>query len=151
MLSPKPLSPDEELLWRAVIRITAALPRALDADLLRATGLTLHEYAVLLRLSEADGHCLRMAELATAAALSPSWITRLVDELRTRGLVTKTRCALDGRGYIAALTDRGAAQLTAAHPALLTGAHQHLFDHLSPDALGCLGQALADVAEQLDT
>ncbi len=54
MSSPKPLSPDEELLWRAVIRITAALPRALDADLLRATGLALHEYAVLLRLSEAD-------------------------------------------------------------------------------------------------
>jgi DNA-binding MarR family transcriptional regulator len=149
MSSPKPLSPDEELLWRAVIRITAALPRALDADLLRATGLALHEYAVLLRLSEADGHELRMAELATAAALSPSRITRLVDELRTRGLVTKTRCTADARGYVAALTDQGAARLSAAHPTLLTGAHQHVFDHLTPTAVAPLGHALALVAEQL--
>ena len=147
--SPKPLSPDEELLWRAMNRIAAALPRALDAELLRAVGLTLHEYAVLLRLFEAAGHALRMAELATEVALSPSRITRLVDELCTRGLVTKTRCPADGRGYVATLTEEGAAQLAAAQPALLTGAHQHVFDHITPAAVGCLGRALALVAEEL--
>ena len=146
---PDPLSPDEELLWRAMNRIAAALPRALDAELLRAAGLTLHEYAVLLRLFEADGRALRMAELATEVTLSPSRITRLVDGLCTRDLVTKTRCPADGRGYVAALTDEGAARLSAAHPALLSRAHQHVFDHINPAAVGTLGRALTLVAEEL--
>jgi hypothetical protein len=40
----QPLAADEEVLWRALMRIVVALPRELDSDMVRATGLTANEY-----------------------------------------------------------------------------------------------------------
>src|SRR6266849_3248960 len=101
MPKPAPLDPDEELVWRALNRIMVALPRALDEDLVRETGLSLNAYAALMNLSEAENQEMRMADLAAAIALSASRITRLVDELQERKFVTKRRSGDDGRGNIA--------------------------------------------------
>ena len=73
------------------MRVIVALPRSLDDDLLRATGLTLTEYLVLMNLSEAENQELRMADLAAAAALSASRITRVVEALQGRDQVVKRR------------------------------------------------------------
>ena len=145
-----PLSPDEEVLWRAVIRVLVTLPRALDYDLLHSTGLALHEYVVLLNLSEAADREMRMTELADAVALSPSRITRLVDDLRARGLVTKFRSVTDGRGNVARLTDKGFTRLEAAYPDHLASVRTRVFDHLSPALVKRLGPEFARVAEHLD-
>src|SRR5450759_2208477 len=102
-------------MWRALNRILISLPRALDEDLVRETGLSLNAYAVLMSLSEAEDHELRMSELAAATTLSPSRVTRLVDELRDRGLVVKRPCADDRRGNVTGLTDDGMARLEAAY------------------------------------
>ena len=53
---------------------------------------------------EAPGRELRMTDLANASALSASRMTRLVDALQTRGLVTKRTSPKDGRGNVAKLT-----------------------------------------------
>ena len=145
-----PLSPDEEVLWRALIRVMVTLPRALDHDLLHSAGLALHEYVVLLNLSEAADREMRMTELADAVALSPSRITRLVDDLRVRGLVTKFRSVTDGRGNVARLTDKGFARLEAAYPDHLTSVRNRVFDHLSPAVVKRLGPEFVRVAEDLD-
>jgi DNA-binding MarR family transcriptional regulator len=145
-----PLSPDEEMLWRAMIRIMATLPRALDYDLLHSAGLALHEYAVLANLSEAADRELRMSQLAGAVGLSPSRITRLVDDLRARGLVTKFRSTSDGRGNIAQLTDKGLTRLEAAHPEHVASVRDRVLDHLSPALVKRLGPEFARVAEILD-
>ena len=145
-----PLSPDEEVLWRALIRVMVTLPRALDHDLLHSAGLALHEYVVLLNLSEAADREMRMTELADAVALSPSRITRLVDDLRVRGLVTKFRSVTDGRGNVARLTDKGFARLAAAYPDHLTSVRNRVFDHLSPAVVKRLGPEFVRVAEDLD-
>ena len=145
-----PLSPDEEVLWRAMIRIMVALPRALDRDLLRATGLALHEYVVLAKLSEAADREMRMTELADAVALSPSRITRLVDDLKVRGLVTKFRSVTDGRGNVARLTDKGFARLESAYPDHLASVRDRVLDHLAPAQIKRLGPEFARVAENLD-
>ena len=145
-----PLSPDEEVLWRALSRIIVILPRALDHDLTNSAGLALHEYALLLHLSEAENRELRMAELAAAVGLSPSRITRLVDDLRLRGLVTKFRSGTDGRGNVACLTDKGFARLEAAYPEHLASVRNRVFDHLSPALVKRLGPEFARVAEVLD-
>ena len=84
-----PLNDTEEVFWRALMRIVISLPRCLDADLVRTVGVTANEYTTLMCLSEAPGRELRMTDLANAAALSASRMTRLVDDLQTRGLVTK--------------------------------------------------------------
>ena len=89
MAKVEPLSAPEEEFWRALMRIVLSLPRRLDSDLVRAAGITANEYTVLMCLSEAPGRELRMADLANAAALSASRMTRLVDDLQHRGLVTK--------------------------------------------------------------
>ena len=145
-----PLSPDEEVLWRALIRVMVTLPRALDHDLLHSAGLALHEYVVLLNLSEAADREMRMTELADAVALSPSRITRLVDDLRVRGLVTKFRSVTDGRGNVARLTDKGFARLEAAYPDHLVSVRNRVFDHLSPAVVKRLGPEFVRVAADLD-
>jgi DNA-binding MarR family transcriptional regulator len=89
-------------------------------------------------------------ELARAVALSPSRITRLVDELKARSLVTKFRSASDGRGSVARLTDQGLTRLEAAYPDHLASARNRVLDHLSPALVRRLGPEFARVAENLD-
>lgn len=47
------LSADEDALWRALGRVSHLMPRVLDEEMTRATGLSMTEYAVLLMLAEA--------------------------------------------------------------------------------------------------
>jgi DNA-binding MarR family transcriptional regulator len=150
MPKPGPLTPTEEVLWRAINRIMVALPRALDADLIHATGLTLNEYATLMFLSEAPNRELRMADLAAATALSASRITRLVDNLQSRKFVTKRPCAEDGRGNVASLTRQGFAKLESAYPDHLASARRRVIDHIDPAALKPAAEALEKVATHLE-
>lgn len=148
--SQVPLDRDEERLWRALQRVTIALPRVLDDDLLRSTGLTLTEYAVLMNLSEAPEHELRMADLASATALSASRITRVVEQLQSRALVDKRRCADDGRSHIASLTEEGLSRLKAAYPSHLNSARRHVLDHVDARSTKRIADLLVKIAEQLD-
>src|ERR1700752_4592512 len=116
MAKADPLNTTEEVFWRALMRIVLSLPRRLDSDLVRAVGITANEYTTLMCLSEAPGRELRMADLANAAALSASRMTRLVDDLQTRALVTNRASPEDGRGNVARLTPAGFAKLKAAWP-----------------------------------
>ena len=150
--SPEPACPlnrDEDRLWRALQRMLVALPRALDEDLLCATGLSLTQYMVLANLSEADGQSMRMTELAAAAALSASRITRVVENLRDQGLVTKRRHCTDARGYVAELTEAGLLRLRGAYPAHLTSARRRVMDRLDPALVRGLAEQMRSVAGPL--
>jgi DNA-binding MarR family transcriptional regulator len=127
-----------------------SLPRRLDSDLLRTVGITANEYTTLMCLSEAPGRELRMADLANAAALWASRMTRLVDDLQTRGLVTKQASSEDGRGNVAKLTPAGLAKLKKAWPAHLSSVRDRVFDHVEPGTVRKAAQALSEVAAQLD-
>ena len=114
------------------MRIVLSLPRLLDGDLLGAVGITANEYLTLTSLSEAPGRGLRMADLADAAALSASRMTRLVDELQSRGLVTKRVSADDGRGTVASLTPAGLAKVKAGQGVHVSCVRTLVFDHVDP-------------------
>ena len=150
MAKVDPLSTTEEAFWRALIRIVLSLPHRLDTDLVRAVGITANEYTTLMCLSEAPNRELRMADLANAAALSPSRMTRLVDDLQTRGLVTKRASSEDGRGNLAKLTPAGLAKLKAAWPAHLASVRERIFDHIDPSTISKAAQALSEVAATLE-
>ena len=150
MAKVEPLSVTEEEFWRALIRIVLSLPRRLDSDLVRSAGVTANEYTTLMCLSEARGRELRMADLANAAALSASRMTRLVDDLQSRGLVTKRACSEDGRGNIAKLTPAGLAKLKRAWPTHLASVRSRVFDHVDPATVKRAAQALSEVAAQLE-
>ena len=132
------------------MRIVLTLPRRLDSDLLRSTGLGASEYKVLMFLSEAQDRTLRMAVLANAAGLSPSRTTRVVDSLETRGFVTKRSSAEDRRGFLAKLTPKGLTKLKKAWPTHLESARSRVFDHIDGTAVPQIAQALRGVAARLD-
>lgn len=103
---PAPLSPDEELAWRALARAVLVIPKVLDGELLQAQGLGLTEYSVLMNLSEQPGRSMRMSELANAVMISASGLTRVVERLTRQGLAERVKAGTDGRGQLAVLTPR---------------------------------------------
>ena len=150
MTAEDPLLAQEERFWRALMRIIVALPRSLDDDLLRSTGLTLTEYVVLMNLSEAENQELRMADLALATALSASRITRVVDALQSRGQVVKRRFEGDARGNVATLTPEGLKRLEAAYPIHLASARKRVMDLLDGRSLPTMARQFEAVADKLD-
>lgn len=144
------LTAQEERFWRALMRVIVALPRSLDDDLLRSTGLTLTEYVVLMSLSEAENQELRMADLAAATALSASRITRVVDALQSRGQVVKRRYEGDARGNVATLTPEGMKRLQAAYPVHLASARKRVIDHLDGRSLSAMVRQFETVVEKFD-
>ena len=150
MATVEPLSPTEEELWRTVMRIVKVIPRHLDSDLMRDAGLTASDYTTIMHLSEAPNRELRMADLATATDLSASRMTRLVDDLQSRGLVTKTVSSSDARGNVARLTPRGMAKLKSAWPVHLASVRSRFFDHLDASIVETVARALSEVAAHLE-
>ncbi|MDH6464753.1 DNA-binding MarR family transcriptional regulator [Micromonospora sp. A200] len=142
---PKPLNPDEEAVVRALPRVIHALPRAIDADLVREQGLPSIEYETLMHLSEAPDRRLRMSELAAACEMSLSGMSRVVQRLERQGYVQRVRCAQDARGWNAVLTDAGFARLTQAWPTNLAAVRRHFLDHLAGLDLKQLAEALGKV------
>jgi DNA-binding MarR family transcriptional regulator len=150
MKTVEPLSSNEDAVWRALMRIVKVLPRHLDSDLLRGAGLTASEYTTIMHLSEAPNRELRMAELASATDLSASRMTRLVDDLQSRGFVTKTASSSDARGNVAKLTPRGMTKLRAAWAVHLVSVRRRFFDAIDPSAIDEVARALAEVAAHLE-
>jgi DNA-binding MarR family transcriptional regulator len=144
------LSPAEEEMWRAIMRLVRVLPRYLDMDLVRGAGMTASEYTTMMVLSEAPDHELRMSDLASATALSASRMTRIVDGLQSQGLVTKTVSANDARENVARLTARGLGKLKSAWQVHLASVRSRVFDHVEPSAVKRVANALSVVAAQLD-
>jgi DNA-binding MarR family transcriptional regulator len=146
--NPQPLTPTEELFWRALMRIVLSLPRQLHDDMVRSAGLTASEYTVIMNLSEAPNCQLRMADLARATGLSASRTTRLVDALQSHGWVAKRASSADGRSHLAELTSLGLAKLRSAWPVHVTSVRRRVLDHIPPGALAQSAQALQAVAAQ---
>lgn len=143
------LSAEQQAWWRAYLTGSARLTEALGRQLEQDCGLSLSEYEVLVRLSEADDHSVRMAELAASLVHSRSRLTHTVTRLERRGLVERRPCPADGRGINAVLTDAGWGTLVAAAPGHVRAVREHLVDRLTEDQLRALGEAMARVAPDI--
>jgi DNA-binding MarR family transcriptional regulator len=134
------LAPAELAAWRGMLRVHAALVKALDAELLRAHDLPLISYEVLITLEAAPERRRRMAELADSVLLSRSGTTRLVDRLERDGLIVRENCTDDGRGSFAVLTERGAQLLTHARATHLEGVRDRFLRHFDEAELHTLAR-----------
>ncbi|MGW1552320.1 MarR family winged helix-turn-helix transcriptional regulator [Streptomyces sp. NPDC002346] len=143
---PQPLTADEEAVVRSLARVIYALPRAVDADMLREQGLSLIEYMALMHLSETPDRQMRMSDLAAAVEMSVSGMTRLVGRLESQGLIQRVRSEQDARSWNAVLTEAGLARLKQAWPTNLTAVRRHFLNHLVDLDLGKLAAALRNVA-----
>ncbi|MEV7685345.1 MarR family winged helix-turn-helix transcriptional regulator [Streptomyces bungoensis] len=142
----RPLTAEEEAVVRSLPSLIYALPRAIDADMMREQRMSNTEYTTLMHLSEAPGRQLRMGELACACEMSLSGTTRVVHRLESEGFIQRVRCDQDGRSWHAALTDAGLARLQEAWPSNLAAVRRHFLDHLEGLDLAELAAALRKVA-----
>ena len=132
------------------MRIVKVLPRHLDSDLIRGAGLSASEYTTIMHLSEAPNRELRMSDLASATGLSASRMTRLIDDLQTRSLVTKVASSTDARGNVARLTSRGMAKLRSAWPVHVASVRTRFLDHMDAAQIKPVGAAMSGVADHLE-
>src|SRR4051794_23097345 len=144
--APHPLSAGEQAFLRAFARALMTVPRELDADLMRGEGMSASEYFTLMHLSEVPGRSLRMSDLATAAGLSVSGMTRIVQRLEAQGFVRRGKSTCDGRSWNAVLTDAGFQRLTEAWPTHLASVRRHVIDHLGNVDLEAFTAALLQFA-----
>jgi len=133
--------------WRAFIYAHAMVVPTLDRELADAQGLSLNQFEVLTWLARAGRRGVRMSDLASRVVLSPSGVTRAVDQLERKGLVE--RCVFEGdkRGYLATLTADGRATLRKAANVHVLGLREHFLKHLSRTQLEHLSAALEEILD----
>jgi len=125
--------------WRAFLYTYSTLVPTLDRELVGALGLSLNQFEILNRL--------RMSDLASRVVLSPSGVTRAVDQLERKGLVERSVFEGDKRGFLATLTAEGRAALRRATSVHVQGLREHLLSHLSRTELEHLVTALESVLD----
>ena len=131
---------DHELAaWRGILEVHARMTQALDAEMRTAHGLSVSAYEVLMFLADAPDKRLRMSEIAERVLLSRSGLTRLVDRLCQRQLLSRSAAETDGRGLYAQLTPKGEATLRAARRTHLRGVRQHFLQPLTATDVIVLG------------
>lgn len=122
---------------------------ALERDL-ATHGLSFGEYEVLVFLSEAPDRRMRMGDLADALRLSPSGLTRRLDNLVTAGFVERVACPEDRRVMYAHLAGSGIEALAAAAPDHVASVRRNLLDALTPPQITQLGEIFAAVRAGLE-
>ncbi len=143
----EPLSDTQQRSWRAFIEGSWELHTRIEDELRAATGLSMADYHVMVVLSEAPAHRLRMGELAGRLVFSPSRLTYQIGSMVKRGLVQKQACPDDGRGQEAVLTDAGMDALVAAAPLHLKTVRDYFIDHLDDEELAVIGRVFARIRE----
>ena len=130
-------------LLRARTTLVDRLETALRADDLPP----LAWYDVLCALDEADEHGLRPRDLGYAVAHTPSGLTRLLDRIVAAGLVERTVCPSDRRGFSVTLTQSGRDTLEMMRPVYLREVEAGFASLLTADE----AKVLAEVLERVST
>ncbi len=147
---PRWLDGIERDAWLSLIGVIIRLPAALDAQLQRDAGLSHFEYMVMVNLSNADDHVLRMSQLAALCHSSLSRLSHVVARLERRGWLRRDPCPDDGRATLATLTDDGFATLASAAPGHVDAVRAYVIDALDPEQLGQLSAIGDTILGRLD-
>ncbi len=142
------LSPQEMTAWRAFIETSGNLLRAIERDL-EQFGLDRGDYQLLAMLSEAPDLQLRMSDLADQLRLTRSGLTRRMEGVLTRKLVSRSQCAEDGRVAFAQITPKGIELLKVAAPEHLKSVRRLMIDLLSPGEVKAIGSAFGKISKNL--
>ena len=117
--------------WTAVCEVVDRVRVAVNRDLQHHVGLTLADNLVLCQVAMAPGKNMRMVDIAQLLTIAKSAVTKTVDRLEERGLVTRQRDPSDRRAVHATLTAEGAKLFAVAQPAFADAVQRHFADHIT--------------------
>lgn len=151
---PKWLNREEDAAWRGYRRMRVLLDLQIARDLASDSGLSEADYDVLSTLSETDGRCMRLSDLAAHMLWSKSRLSHHTVRMQQRGLVIREEDVDDGRGSWVVLTDAGMDVIRAAAPPHVASVRRHMIDLLTADerdALASLSNRIADRLAQVSS
>ncbi|MFE0474882.1 MarR family winged helix-turn-helix transcriptional regulator [Streptomyces sp. NPDC058947] len=156
MTEPPWLNAEEAAVWATYRRLGRELHRAQERQLVRDSGLSAADYALLAPLSEAPDGLLRARDLGAEVDWERSRLSHQISRMEKRGLVAREACADDARGSMVRLTPAGRKAIEEAAPRHVETVRRLFFDPLDADEVRLLGtfldRILADVdAESADT
>jgi DNA-binding MarR family transcriptional regulator len=129
-MAAKKLTDAEVGAWAGTVRAGGLVQERVEAAL-KARGLPpLAWYDVLLELNREPEGRLRLNEIGGRALLSKSNVSRLIDRLEAKGMVTREVCEDDARGAFAVITPEGRALMKRMWPVYHDTLRACFFDHL---------------------
>jgi DNA-binding MarR family transcriptional regulator len=149
MEEPRWLDAREAHLWQSYRELYRELTGALEARLVRNSGLSGADYALLHPLSVSQCGVLRTRDLGRSIGWERSRLSHQVSRMEKRGLVVREECESDARGSMIRLTDTGRAAIEAAAPDHVEAVRGFLFDKLSREEQDTLTSLLDRVLDGL--
>lgn len=133
--------------WSALTAAYAILTERLGLALLDATGLSINDFEVLLRLEGVPSPGLRLGDLQDTVRLSQPALSRMAARLENRALLRRAGDPTDRRGVVLTITPAGQRTLrraAAVHAETLQAA---LLDQLTPAEHDQLADLLTRITE----
>jgi DNA-binding MarR family transcriptional regulator len=143
----KPFSSPEEEIYLSILRTAEALSWGI-AEILKDVELTLTQYNVLRILRGAGVEGATCGQISERMVTKDSDITRLLERLDTRGLITRARDGNDRRFITVRITKDGL-RLLASLDKPVVECHKRQIGHLGRERLATLGRLL-DVTRDSD-
>jgi DNA-binding MarR family transcriptional regulator len=133
--------------WAGLHVVYNRIVKDLEQELGARHGIGLSGYKLLARLARADDRHIRMSELADDALLSPSRVSRLVDQLVASGYIERRACPTDSRVVHATITPQGLEYLTEIHDTYVAAVERGFFDQLSEREVKTLARVWSRLAD----
>src|SRR5579863_7616042 len=141
---PKELSEYQmgESVGYLIARVKSVMSNMVTQRTMAELGITSTQASILFMV--ASGRCLVAADLARDYGIDASAVTRLIDRLEKRGLLTRVRSSEDRRVVRLALTPEGY-ELAARMPEIFTSVLDKLLAGFTPEEVGFLKSMLRRV------
>lgn len=143
------LSADEQQAWRSFLSLHSQLSARLNRQLQIDSKLSIADYEVLVRLSEAPEGRMRPFEIAMKLQWEQSRLSHHMARMQRRGLVVKEECTADGRGAFLVLTPSGRAAIEGAAPGHAAMVRKLFFDGLTAEQVTALYEITSQVGAKL--
>jgi DNA-binding MarR family transcriptional regulator len=124
----------------SLLYLQANAVRPVDEALVAAHRTNLTGFELLARLARLDPDGASVRYLADQVVVSPSRVSRMADELVSRGLLERAASRQDGRVSLVRLTDAGREELGRMQETFERAAAEHVFDRLTPKQVKQLTQ-----------
>lgn len=126
--------------WIGLLETHKRLTRELDSDLGSQHGLSLSALELLARLAAADNRQMHLTALSGASGVSLSRVSRIIDALVARELVTRKACPNDARAVHAQISDSGLELVRSAQSTHFASVQAAFFDQLDAEEIATLAR-----------